>query len=168
VSVEQVGSLGASLIVSGGSLRLGLILLLRWWPLPDMPPAPPRGPAIDVFNFNSGRCQTCRQHPPRGPPSTSSTSVVAAAGHAATTPRGPAIDVFNFSGGRYRTCHQHPPGGTPSTFLSFDEGRSLTFSSGSSTPTPPGGPPSTFLSVDGGRSWITSSATFHGPVVDVS
>jgi hypothetical protein len=28
VSVEQVGSLGASLTVSGGSLRLGLALLL--------------------------------------------------------------------------------------------------------------------------------------------
>jgi hypothetical protein len=27
-------------------------LQLRWWPLPDLPTAPPRGPAIDVFNFD--------------------------------------------------------------------------------------------------------------------
>jgi hypothetical protein len=52
-------------------------------------PARPRGPTVDVFNFSGGRCQTCRQHPPGGPPSTSSTSVVAAAGPAASTPRGP-------------------------------------------------------------------------------
>jgi hypothetical protein len=28
----------------------------QWWPLPDPPAAPPRGPAIDVFyNFSGGR-----------------------------------------------------------------------------------------------------------------
>jgi hypothetical protein len=26
-------------------------LQLRWWPLPDIPTAPPWGPAIDFFNF---------------------------------------------------------------------------------------------------------------------
>jgi hypothetical protein len=67
-----------------------------------------RGPAIDIFNFGGGRYRTCRQHlpgachrrlqlrwwplldlppaTPRGPPSTSLTSVVAAAGPTASTP----------------------------------------------------------------------------------
>jgi hypothetical protein len=85
-------------------------LQLRWWPLPDLSPAPPggppltsstlvvaaarpaastpRGPAIDVFNFGGGRCRKYRQHPPRRP----------------------AINIFNFGGGRCRTCHQHPQG----------------------------------------------------------
>jgi hypothetical protein len=29
-----------------------------------MPPAPRRGPAIDVFSFSGGRCRTYRQHLP--------------------------------------------------------------------------------------------------------
>jgi hypothetical protein len=114
-------------------------LQLRWWPLLDMPSAPPRGPTIDVFNFGGGRCRTCRQHPRGGPPSMSSTSMVAPVGHAASTlrgarhrrlqlrwwplsdlppapPRGATINVFNFDGGRCRTCRQHPLGGPPSTF----------------------------------------------------
>jgi hypothetical protein len=120
-------------------------LQLRWWLLSDVPQAPPKGPTFDVFNFGGGRCRTCRQHPPGAPPSTSSTSMVAAVGPIASTPRGPAIDVFNFSGGRYRTCHQYPQGAPPltsstsvvaSTFLSVDGGCSRTF-----TPAPPGGPP---------------------------
>jgi hypothetical protein len=113
-------------------------LQLRWWPLPDMPPAPSRRSAIDIFNFGDGRCRTYRQHPLGSPPSTSSTSVVVATGHTASTPRGdrhrrlqlrwwplpdmlsapprgPAIDVSNFGGGRCQTCRQHPLGGPPST-----------------------------------------------------
>jgi hypothetical protein len=39
-------------------------LQLRWWQLPDLPPATPRGPAIDISNSGGGRCRTCRQHPP--------------------------------------------------------------------------------------------------------
>jgi hypothetical protein len=101
--------------------------------MPKIPTAHPKGPAIDVFNFSGGRCRTCRQQPPGGPPSTSSTSVVDVVGHAASTPqgarhqrlqlrwwtlpdlplappRGPAIDVFNFDGGRCRTNRQHPQG----------------------------------------------------------
>jgi hypothetical protein len=35
-------------------------LQLRWWPLPDLPPAPP----ADVFNFGGGRCQKYRRHLP--------------------------------------------------------------------------------------------------------
>jgi hypothetical protein len=46
----------------------------------------PQGPAIDVFNFGGSRCWTCRQHPLEGPPSMSSSSVVAAVEHAASTP----------------------------------------------------------------------------------
>jgi hypothetical protein len=38
-------------------------LQLRWWPPPDLSPAPPRGPAINVSNSGGGRCWTCRQHP---------------------------------------------------------------------------------------------------------
>jgi hypothetical protein len=38
-------------------------LQLWWWPLLDMPAAPPRGPTIYVANFGGGRCRTCRQHP---------------------------------------------------------------------------------------------------------
>jgi hypothetical protein len=40
----------------------------------------PQGPTIDVFNFAGGRCRTLPPAPPGGSPSTSSTSVVAAAG----------------------------------------------------------------------------------------
>jgi hypothetical protein len=63
-------------------------LQLWWWPLSDMPPAPLRGPAIDVFNFSGGRYRICRQHPLGSPPSMSSTLVVAAVGSAASTPHG--------------------------------------------------------------------------------
>jgi hypothetical protein len=110
----------------------------QWSLLPEIPAAPRRGPAIDVSNFGGGRYRTYRQHPPGGPPSTSSTSMVAAARHAGSTPqgachrhfelrwwplpnmpgaphRGSAIDVSNFGGGRCRPCRQHPPGGLPST-----------------------------------------------------
>jgi hypothetical protein len=51
----------------------------------------PRGVAIDVSNLSGGRCRTYRQHPLRGPPSTSSTLAVAAAGPADSTPRGPPL-----------------------------------------------------------------------------
>jgi hypothetical protein len=53
---------------------------LQWWPLLDMPAAPPRGSAIDISNFGGGQCRTCRH------------------------PQGPAMDIFNFGGGRCRTC----------------------------------------------------------------
>jgi hypothetical protein len=72
---------------------------------------PPGGPTIDVFNFGGAHYRTCRQHPLGGPPSTSSTPVMAAAGHAGSTPRGPAIDLFNFGGGRCQICRQHSLGG---------------------------------------------------------
>jgi hypothetical protein len=107
-------------------------LQLRWWPLPEIPTAPLRRPAIDVFIFGGGRCQTYRQHhlgahhqhlqlwwwslldlptaPQGGPPSTSSISMVATTKNPDNTPRGPAIVVFNFSGGRCRKSRQHPQG----------------------------------------------------------
>jgi hypothetical protein len=75
-----------------------------------MTAAPPRGPAIDVFNFGGGRSQRYRQHPPGGLPSTSSTSVMAAVGPVGSTPKGSAIDVFNFGSGRCRRYRQHPLG----------------------------------------------------------
>jgi hypothetical protein len=106
----------------------------RWWLLSDLPPAP------------QGGRRRCLQHQwwplpeilitaPRGPPSTSSASVVVAARPAARTPqgarrrclqhrwwplpeiptaahRGLTIDVSSFGGGRCRTrtCRQHPRG----------------------------------------------------------
>jgi hypothetical protein len=75
-----------------------------------LPPAPPRGPAIDVFNFGGGRYQTYRQHPQGACRRRLLALMVAAAGSAASTPRGAAIDVFNFGGGRCRACCQHPRG----------------------------------------------------------
>jgi hypothetical protein len=62
----------------------------RWWPLPDPPTAPLRVSAIDVlFNLGGGHCRTHRQHPPGGPPSTSSsTLMVATAGPADSAPLG--------------------------------------------------------------------------------
>jgi hypothetical protein len=46
------------------------------------------------------------------PLTSSSTSVVAAAGPAGSTPRGAAIDVIlSFGGGHCRTRRQHPQGG---------------------------------------------------------
>jgi hypothetical protein len=137
-------------------------LQLQWWPLPDLatntprrsaidvfnfdggrcrilPPAPPRGPAIDVFNFGGGRCRILPLAPLRG------------AHHrrlqlwwwslsnlAASTPRGPTIDVFNFGDGRYRTFLPATPGGAAIDVFSFGGGRSRTL-----PPTPSGGPPST-------------------------
>jgi hypothetical protein len=66
------------------------LLQPRWWTLSDPPAAPPRGLAINViFNHGGGRCRTCRQRPPGGPPSTSSsTSVVDAAGPVDSAPQG--------------------------------------------------------------------------------
>jgi hypothetical protein len=101
-------------------------LQLRWWSLSDPPPAPPRGPTIDVFNFGGGRCRTCRQHQLGGPPSTSSTSVVVAAGPAASTPRGPAIDVFNFGGGRCRILPPAPQRRHVIDVFNFSGGRCWT------------------------------------------
>jgi hypothetical protein len=68
------------------------------------------GPAIDVFNFSGGRCQTYCQHPQGPPPLTSSTSMVATVEPAASTPRGPTVNVFIFIGGRCQTYRKHPPG----------------------------------------------------------
>jgi hypothetical protein len=86
----------------------------QWWPLPDMPPAPPRGPAIDVFNFGGGRCRACRQHPLGGPPSTSSTSMVAAAGHAGGTLHGARHQRLQHRWWPLSGMSTAPPGGPPS------------------------------------------------------
>jgi hypothetical protein len=70
-----------------------------------------RGPAIDVFiDYDGGHCRSSRQHP-RGAHrrTSSSTTMVDAAGAPGSTPRGPAIDVFiNYDGGATRA-----PGSTP-------------------------------------------------------
>jgi hypothetical protein len=110
---------------------------LRWWPLPDLPIAPPRGPAIDVSIFGGDGCQTCFQHPPGVLPSMSPSLVLAAARPTASTPKGPAIDISNSGGGRCRTCRQHPLGGPPSTSPT-----SVVAATGPAASTPRG-PPST-------------------------
>jgi hypothetical protein len=61
-------------------------LHLWWWPLLGLPTTPPRGAAIDVFNFGGGRCRKYRQHLLGGPPSISSTSMVVAARNTDNTP----------------------------------------------------------------------------------
>jgi hypothetical protein len=87
-------------------------LQLRWWPLPDMQATPPRGAAIDVFNFGGGRCWTCRQHPPGGPPSTSLTS----GPPAPAPPRGPLSTCFlALMMGASGHPAPAPPGGPSST-----------------------------------------------------
>jgi hypothetical protein len=83
-------------------------LQLRWWPPPDLSPAPPRGPAINVSNSGGGRCWTYRQHPPGGPPSTSPALVVAATGPADSTPQGARHRRFAKLG----TCRQNFPSDT--------------------------------------------------------
>jgi hypothetical protein len=75
---------------------------LRWWPLPELPTASPRGP----------------------PSMSSSTTMVAAVGAPDSTPRGPAIDVFiNYDGGRCRSSRQHPQGPAIDVFINYDGGR---------------------------------------------
>jgi hypothetical protein len=63
-------------------------LQLWWWLLSDLAASTPRGPTIDVFSFGGGRCQTLPLAPPGRPPSTSSTSEVAAAGSCCQHPQG--------------------------------------------------------------------------------
>jgi hypothetical protein len=159
-----------------------------------MPPAPPRGPAIDVFNFGGGCCRTCRQHPqgarhrrlqlrwwplsdmppapPGGPPSTSSTSVVATAEPAASTPRGGRHRCLQLRWWLLPDLPPAPPRGPAIDVFNFGGGRCRTCRQH-----PPGSPPSpsstsvvasTFLSVECGRSRTSSSGTSRGSVIDVS
>jgi hypothetical protein len=127
----------------------------QWWPLPDLPPAPQEAH------------RRCLQHqwwplpdlppaPLKGLPLTSSTSVVAAVGPAASTPRGPAVDVFNISGGRCRKSRQQPTGGPPST-----SPVSLVAAVGSADGTSPGGPPST------SPASVVATSTSRRPTVNV-
>jgi hypothetical protein len=104
----------------------------------------PRGPANDVFISSGGCCwpsastpqgahhrhlqlqwrplPVYRHNPPGGPPSVSSTSVVATVGLPIATPRGPAIDVFNFGGDRCRSTNSTPRGGHHRCLLISDGG----------------------------------------------
>jgi hypothetical protein len=75
---------------------------LWWWLLPDIPPAPPRGPAIDVFlNFGGGGARDTD-----------------------STPRGATIDdLLNFGGGCYWTlvvAAARHSGGTPQGGAAID------------------------------------------------
>jgi hypothetical protein len=81
----------------------------RWWPLSEILPAPPRGP-LSTSSTSVVAAARPTASTPGGLPSTSSTSMVVTVGPAASTLRGPAINVFNFSGDRCWTCRQHPQG----------------------------------------------------------
>jgi hypothetical protein len=83
--------------------------------LPDLPPATPRGPAINVSNFGGGRCRTCRQQPPGGRPSTSPTPVVAATGPTDSTPQGAHHRRLQLQWWSLPKIPTAPPGGPPST-----------------------------------------------------
>jgi hypothetical protein len=74
-----------------------------------------RGPAIDVSNSDGGRCRTCRQQPPEGPPSTSPTPMVATAGPAASTPQGARHQRLQLWWWPLPDLPPAPPRGPPST-----------------------------------------------------
>jgi hypothetical protein len=119
-STLVMATVGAPCSTSQGTRHQRLHQLQRW-PLLELPTAPPRGPAIDVFiNFGGGRWQSYQQHLLGGSRSTSSsTSMVAATGAPDITSQGP----------RHQRLHQlrwwplpklpaTPPGGPPSTSCS--------------------------------------------------
>jgi hypothetical protein len=69
-----------------------------------------RGPTVDVFNIDGGRCRTYRQHPQGAHHRHLQLRWWPLPEILTSTPRGPTIDVFNIGGGRCRTCRQHPQG----------------------------------------------------------
>jgi hypothetical protein len=85
-------------------------LQLQWWPLPEIPAAPPTGPAINVFNIDGGRYRTCRQHPQGVRHQHLQHRWWPLSELPTAPPRGPAINVSNFSGGRCQKSRQHPHG----------------------------------------------------------
>jgi hypothetical protein len=129
MSVERVGSLGASLTVSGGSLHLGLVLLLSTcvgrrelftypakrgtWHVQTL-----RKVSTEVTNLSKG--EMCSNYSliicprflqpftalPEGWALKALRSRISCSG----TSRGPAVDVFNFGGGRCRTLPPAPHG----------------------------------------------------------
>jgi hypothetical protein len=131
-------------------------LQLRWWPLSDLPSAPPRGSAIDVFNFDGGRCRTCRQHPQ------------GVRHRRLQLWWWPLLDLPPAPlGCPHRHLQlldlqlRHLPRARHHRFLALMVGATRL-----SALAIPGGPPSTFLSVDGGRSRTSSSGTSRGAVVN--
>jgi hypothetical protein len=84
-------------------------LQLEWWALPVLPTAPPRGPAINVFEL-SGRHSRFYRHHPQGD---TIDIFCIDSGHSwisGTASQGHAIDVFELSGGRSQFYRQHPQG----------------------------------------------------------
>jgi hypothetical protein len=136
---------------------------------------PPGGPTIDVFKFGGDRCRTLPPSPPRGPPSTSSTSVVTAVGPCRQHPQGghhqrrqlrwwslSDLAVSTPQGAHHRCLQLRwwPQSDLPPASPRGPSSTSPTFEPPALTP--PGGA-STFLSVDGGRSRTSSSGTSWGP-----
>jgi hypothetical protein len=86
----------------------------------------------------------CRTHfmppaPPRGPPSTSPASVVAATGPVASTPQGACHQRLQLRWWPLLDLPPAPPGGPPSTSPAL-----VVAAAGPADSTPQGGPPSTF------------------------
>jgi hypothetical protein len=83
----------------------------RWWPLSDHAGSTPQGPAVNVMNFGGGRYRTLPPAPPGGPPSTSSTSVVATFRPSRQHPLGGLLSMSSTSvEATVRPCCQHPQG----------------------------------------------------------
>jgi hypothetical protein len=62
-STSVVATTGAARSTSQRA-RYRRLLQLRWWLLPKLLAAPPRGAAIDIlFNFSGGCCRSYRHHP---------------------------------------------------------------------------------------------------------
>jgi hypothetical protein len=88
-------------------------LQLRWWPLSDLTASTPRGAAIDIFNFGGGRYRTLPPAPRRGPAINVFnfvdifTLMVGPPGPSSVAPHGSRTGT---GGGRCRTMPAAPPG----------------------------------------------------------
>jgi hypothetical protein len=97
----------------------------------------PQGPVIDVFNFGDGRCRTLPPAPPRSPPSTFSTSVVAAIVPSCQHPQGVRYQRLQLRWWPLSDLPVSTPGVSPST-----SSTSVVAAVGPCRQHPRGGPPS--------------------------
>jgi hypothetical protein len=141
-----------------------------------------RGATIDIFSFGGGRCQTCCQHhlgarhqhlqlrrwplpeipiaPPGGPPSTSSTSVVAASGPATSTPQGARYGRLQLQWWPLSDLPPAPPGDPPST------SPTSVVAAVRNPDSTPRGPAIDVFNSGGGRYW-TCQKHPRGPAINV-
>jgi hypothetical protein len=129
-----------------------------------------RGPVVDVSTLlvDTPGPSAPTPHGTRmgtgGPPSTSSTSVVAAVGRCRQhSLRGPAINIFNFGGGRCRTLPPAPPRGACHRCLQL---RWWSLSDLAAS-IPPRGPAIDVFNFSGGRCRTLPPHPPQGPTIDV-